>query len=98
MGHLEGAAVSIDAELLVRIVAAVAALALVASPLVVAAYEQARGWLSRRPSPAGKDATLQDMTTVLEIANRLRLAGCEDGVDLCEKLISVMLAAAPPKE
>ena len=86
-----------DVEMLVRIAAAVAALALVASPLVVAAWKQVQGWLSRR-SPAGKDATLEDMTTVLEIANRLRLAGCEDGVDLCEKLISVMLAASPPKE
>lgn len=86
-----------DVEMLVRIAAAVAALALVASPLVVGAWGKVQGWLARR-SPAGKDATLQDMTTVLEIANRLRLAGCEDGVDLCEKLISVMLAASPPKE
>lgn len=78
-----------DVEMLVRIAAAVAALALVASPLVVAAYKQAQAWLSRR-SPAG-DATLQDMTTVLEIANRLRHRGCDDGVDLCEKLIAVML-------
>lgn len=78
-----------DVEMLVRIAAAVAALALVASPLVVGAYKQAQAWLSRR-SPAG-DATLQDMTTVLEIANRLRHRGCDDGVDLCEKLIAVML-------
>ncbi len=78
-----------DVEMLVRIAAAVAALALVASPLVVGAYKQAQAWLPRR-SPAG-DATLQDMTTVLEIANRLRHRGCDDGVDLCEKLIAVML-------
>lgn len=84
-----------DADLLVRIVAAVAALALVASPLVVGAYRQAQAWLSRRTGKA-EDSTLQDMTTVLEIANRLRHKGCEDGVDLCEKLIAVMLAS--PKE
>jgi hypothetical protein len=90
--------VSLDVELLVRIAAAVAALALVASPVVVATYKQAGGWLAKRPTTAGKDSALHDMTTVLEIANRLRLAGCEDGVDLCEKLISVMLAASPPKE
>lgn len=84
-----------DVEMLVRIVAAVAALALVASPLVVAAYKQAGAWVTRR-SPAG-DSTLQDMTTVLEIANRLRHKGCEDGVDLCEKLIAVMLASSPEK-
>jgi len=88
--------VNFDVEMLVRIAAAVAALALVASPLVVGAYKQAQTWVTRR-SPAG-DSTLHDMTTVLEIANRLRIAGCEDGVDLCEKLISVMLAASPPKE
>ena len=80
-----------DAELALRIVAAVAALALVASPLVVGAYKQAQAWLSRRTPDA--DATLQDMTTILEIANRLRHRGCEDGVDLCEKLIAVMLAS-----
>lgn len=81
---------SIDAELLVRIVAAVAALALVASPVVVAAYKQAQAWLARRSSPEG-DTALDDMRTVLEIANRLRLQGCDDGVDLCEKLLNVML-------
>lgn len=84
-----------DADLLVRIVAAVAALALVASPLVVGAYRQAQAWLSR-PTGKAEDSTLQDMTTILEIANRLRHTGCEDGVDLCEKLIAVMLAS--PKE
>ena len=84
-----------DVEMLVRIVAAVAALALVASPLVVGAYKQAQAWLARR-TPEG-DTTLQDMTTVLEIANRLRHRNCEDGVDLCEKLIAVMLASSPEK-
>jgi hypothetical protein len=87
--------VSLDVELLVRIAAAVAALALVASPLVVGAWGKAQAWVTRR-TPAG-DATLQDMTTVLEIANRLRHKGCEDGVDLCEKLIAVMLASSPEK-
>ena len=82
---------SFDVDLLVRIVAAVAALALVASPLVVGAYRQAQAWISRRTPDA--DAALQDMTTILEIANRLRHKGCEDGVDLCEKLIAVMLAS-----
>ena len=86
-----------DVELLIRGVAALAAIALVASPALVAAWKAVQGWLARR-TPTGKDATLEDMTTVLEIANRLRIAGCEDGVDLCEKLISVMLAASPPKE
>lgn len=84
-----------DVEMLVRIAAAVAALALVASPLVVGAYKQAQAWLSRPISPA-EDAALKDMRLVLEIANRLRLAGNEDGVDLCEKLLNVMLAS--PRE
>jgi hypothetical protein len=86
--------VTFDAELALRVVAAVAAVALVASPLVVGAWGKARALLSRvTPPPA--DAALEDMTTILEIANRLRIAKCEDGVDLCEKLISVMLAASP---
>jgi len=83
--------VTLDAELALRIVAALAATALVASPLVVGAYRKAQAWLSRRSPEA--DSTLQDMTTILEIANRLRHKGCEDGVDLCEKLIAVMLAS-----
>ena len=86
---------NLDAELALRIVAALAALALVASPLVVGAWGKAQAWLSRRTPDA--DATLQDMTTILEIANRLRHRGCEDGVDLCEKLIAVMLASSPEK-
>jgi len=87
--------VNLDADLALRFVAAVAAVALVASPLVVGAWGKAQAWVTRR-TPAG-DATLQDMTTVLEIANRLRHKGCEDGVDLCEKLIAVMLASSPEK-
>ena len=86
---------NLDADLALRFVAAVAAVALVASPLVVGAWGKAQAWVTRR-TPAG-DATLQDMTTVLEIANRLRHKGCEDGVDLCEKLIAVMLASSPEK-
>lgn len=83
-----------DAELAIRIIAAVAAVALVASPMVVAAWTKAKALLSRGViAPA--DPALEDMTTILEIANRLRIAKCEDGVDLCEKLISVMLAATP---
>jgi len=87
--------VTFDAELVVRVVAAVAALSLVASPLVVAAGKQAKAWWARGVI-APTDPALEDMTTILEIANRLRLAKNEDGVDLCEKLISVMLAS--PKE
>ncbi len=83
-----------DAELALRVVAAVAAVALVASPVVVGAWGKARALLSRvTPPPA--DAALEDMRLVLEIANRLRHKGCEDGVDLCEKLLNVMLTASP---
>lgn len=85
---------SLDAELALRVVAALAAVALVASPLVVGAWGKARALLSRvTPPPA--DAALEDMRLVLEIANRLRHKGCEDGVDLCEKLLNVMLTASP---
>ena len=83
-----------DAELAIRVVAAVAAVALVASPLVVGAWGKARALLSR-VTPAPADPALEDMRLVLEIANRLRHKGCEDGVDLCEKLLNVMLTASP---
>ncbi len=86
---------NVDAELAVRVIAALAAVALVASPALVAAWKAVQGWLARPGSPT-EDAALKDMRLVLEIANRLRLSGNEDGVDLCEKLLNVMLAS--PRE
>lgn len=86
-----------NAELVLRIVAGMAALALVASPVVVAGWKQAQAWYAGRPPASTPDPALADMRLVLEIANRLRLAGCADGVELCEQLLKVMLSVTPPK-
>lgn len=90
MDYRQGAHVIFNVEIVVRIVAAVAALALVASPIVVAAWGKAKAWLTRPATPTG-DATLEDMRVVLELANRLRLAGNTEGVALCQQLIDCML-------
>ena len=82
-----------DADLVVRVIAAVAALALVAQPVVVAAWQQAQAWLAKKP--VKPEAGIDDMHTVLELANRLRLAGNAEGVALCQKLIDVMLKGKP---
>lgn len=81
---------NLNADLVLRAAAGLAALALVASPLVVAAHGAFTRWLSASPKPAGETG-LDDMRTVLELANRLRLAGNADGVALCQKLLDVML-------
>ena len=82
-----------DVDLVVRVGAALAAVALVAQPLVVAAWKQAQKWLAK--NPAQPEAGIDDMHTVLELANRLRLAGNAEGVALCQKLIDVMLKGKP---
>lgn len=40
---------------------------------------------------------LSDMRTVLELASRLKAAGCSEGVDLCQQLIDVMLNSKTKK-
>lgn len=81
--------IPIDVDTFVRICAGVAAVALVAWPSVVAGYTAAAGWL--RKDPAKPEAGIDDMRTVLELANRLRLVGNAEGVKLCQQLLDVML-------
>lgn len=59
------------------------------------------GWKvvpKKLPTPTPVDPTLADMRTVLDLANRLRLRNCEEGVDLCQQLIDVMLTANKGKK
>lgn len=79
---------------IVRALAGLAALALVASPAIVAGLRQAATWLRSRqvqtiPTPAS--VGINEMRTVLELANRLKAAGLTDGVMLCQQLLDVML-------
>jgi hypothetical protein len=55
-------------------------------------------WKDRAVEAAGEAApsvTGKDMHVVLDLATRLRAAGCTEGVALCQQLLDVMLGNAP---
>jgi hypothetical protein len=83
-----------DYEFLIRAGAVVAA-SVLAAPRLVAAV---RGAASLVPTAAKENATQDSLTkdahTVLEIAQRLRAAGLNKGVDLCKQLLDVMIGGA----
>lgn len=87
-------------DVVVRSVAALAAVGVVASPLIVAVVRKAQAvWQSHRVE-AGKEAAaptvgIAEQRAVLELANRLRLAGCSEGVSLCQQLLDVLLTGCP---
>jgi len=59
------------------------------------------GWRvvpKKLPAATSTDPLLVDMRTVLELANRLRLRNCEEGVALCQQLIDVMLTVNKGKK
>lgn len=83
----------------IRIVAGLACLALVASPALLGGYRKAQAWLQDR-AVEGRDQKapgvgLSDMRLVLDLAARLKAAGCMDGVALCQQLLDVMLGGQP---
>jgi hypothetical protein len=79
-----------DYAMLIRALAVVAAVALLAGPRLVAAIKAARPALARKQQPEEVNS-LADAHTVLEIASRLKAAGNAKGVELCQSLIDVML-------
>jgi hypothetical protein len=85
--------VNLDAA--IRIVAALAAVALVAGPSIAAVARKAQaGWKDRAvaaPGEAAPSVTGKDLHVVLDLATRLRAAGCTEGVALCQQLLDVML-------
>jgi hypothetical protein len=89
--------VSLDAA--IRIVAALAAVALVAGPAIAAVARKAQAhWKDRAVAAPGETApsvTGKDLHVVLDLATRLRAAGCAEGVALCQQLLDVMLGNAP---
>ncbi len=88
---------SLDAA--IRIVAALAAVALVAGPTLAALARKAKAhWQDRAVEGAGEAApsvTGKDLHVVLDLATRLKAAGCTEGVALCQQLLDVMLGNAP---
>ena len=82
-------------DVAIRIVAALAAVGFVAGPALAALARKAQArWKDRAVEAAGETAagvTGKDMHVVLDLATRLKAAGCTEGVALCQQLIDVML-------
>lgn len=80
----------INEAFLLRAAAAVAAVAVVAGPYLVA--------IAKRGVPPQNAAVnpLADAHTILEIARRLQAAGRQKGVSLCQQLIDEMLKPSEP--
>lgn len=81
-----------NVEFLLRALAVVAAVAVLAGPYLVA---RARSAASRLPGRPAEPAPVDDAHTILEIARRLQAAGSKRGVELCQQLLDVMLS--PPE-
>ena len=80
-----------------RLVAGLAAVGLIAAPAIMAGYRKASAWLgSRKGEPAQATGIgLAEMRTVLDLATKLKAAGLADGVTLCQQLLDVMLCNGP---
>jgi hypothetical protein len=85
--------VSLDA--VIRVCAALAAVGLVAGPAIAAVARKAQAhWKDRAVEGASETApsvTAKDLHIVLDLATRLKAAGCTEGVALCQQLLDVML-------
>ena len=84
-----------DVAAWVRVFAAVGAAALVFGPALAHVVGKAKAAIAARAveGRTEKSATVtdKDMHTVLDLAARLKAAGCTEGVALCQQLIDVML-------
>ena len=78
----------------VRIFAVVAAVAVLVVPYLPALAKQLRAAWSSLPSvptAKGDGISVNDLTTVLDLANRLRVSGNEKATDLAKQLLDAML-------
>ena len=82
-------------DALIRLVAAVAAVAIAGAPAASFVVGKVRQWkpAETQPAPFGT----REMRTVLDLAETLKAAGCVEGVALCQQLIDVMLGGCPSK-
>lgn len=86
-----------NSETIIRTVAVLAAVAVVAPAVIAAAKAAAAPYLETGKAPAAAQrVTIADMRIVLDLADRLRRAGRADGVALCQQLLDVMLANPKP--
>jgi hypothetical protein len=85
----------VNTDGIIRLVAAVAAVGIVAAPAIAAlAAKVEAGWKDRAVE-AGTEkvavVTAKDLHIVLDLATRLKAAQCMEGVSLCQQLLDVML-------
>jgi len=86
--------VSLDA--IIRIVAGLAAVGLAGAPAAAWLVGKVQAW--RAAQPEGSEASvlgIREMRIVLDLAERCRVAGCIQGVEICQQLLDVMLAGCP---
>jgi hypothetical protein len=78
----------------IRVAAGLACVGVVAAPAVLAGYRKAKALIQARAVEGPTETAapgLADMRLVLDLAARLKAAGCTDGVALCQQLLDVML-------
>jgi ferric-dicitrate binding protein FerR (iron transport regulator) len=89
----------VNTDVVIRAVAALAAVGLLAGPAIAAVAAKAQaGWKEKPMEAAGEKAavvTAKDLHIVLDLATRLKAAQCMEGVSLCQQLIDVMLGNNP---
>lgn len=83
----------------VKLLAAVAAVALFVAPYIPAAFSRLMSLAKSVHVPtfpaAPSGIGVDDMTTVLHLANKLRLEGNTEAVALCQQLLDAMLGHKP---
>lgn len=82
---------------LIRIGAVVAAVAVLAFPYAGKLLEHARKLFAVREQQTPDGIGIDDMTTVLRLSQKLRLAGNTKGVALAQQLLDSMLAPETKK-
>lgn len=83
---------------ILRIVAGVAAVALAGAPAATWLVGKVREWkASAASTPQAAAVGIREMRIVLDLADRMKSAGCTEGVGLCQQLIDVMLGGCQPK-
>jgi uncharacterized integral membrane protein len=92
----------VSTDVVIRAVAALAAMGLVAGPAIAALARKAQaGWQDRAVETATEKAatvTARDLHIVLDLATRLKAAQCMEGVSLCQQLLDVMLGNTKGKK
>ena len=79
----------------IRLVAGLAAVAVAGTPAVVWVVAKAQAWRQAQPTAETAAVGIREMRTVLDLAERLKAAGCSEGVSLCQQLLDVMLGGSP---